>query len=79
MCEIVAENLNTESVAAKSISCELKHYGLAHVDGDGKMSCRWCSNKRMHHIRVRELLDLMCPELHLGAEIERRVNEYAAF
>ena len=75
MCELVAEKLNVESVATKSISCELKHYALAYVDSEGKMSCRWCSRKRMHHIRVRELVELIYPDWYLGISIERRVNE----
>lgn len=76
MSELIAEELNCESVSVKSIGAELRYYSLVHVDGDGKTSCHWCSEKRMYHVRVKELVELIYPEFGIADEIERRVNEY---
>lgn len=76
MCELIAKKLNVESVSINSLGAELKYYSLVYVDCEGKLSCRWHSQKRMYHVRVKELIELTNPLEGLGADIERRIDAY---
>lgn len=48
-----------EEVTKTKISAELRYFGLAYVDSEGKLSNKWLSKNRMYHINVHALRDLM--------------------
>lgn len=58
MCMLIANELQVDCVAVSELQKELKYFSLAHIDSEGKMSNRWGTDKRMYHVRVRDLLDL---------------------
>lgn len=62
MCGYIAYALEEESVSKKCLSSELNYYALAHKDSEGKVSCYWHSEKRLCHVHVRALLDLVYPD-----------------
>lgn len=62
LCDCLENILDEEDIPAKSISIELKEYSLALVDAEGKLTCKQLgSSKRMYHIRVKELIELIYP------------------
>lgn len=65
MCGYIACILEEESVSAKCLSSELNYYALAHKDSEGKVSCYWHSEKRLCHVHVRSLLELIYPDYDL--------------
>lgn len=62
ICNLLERSLQV-SVSPKALSSELTYYGLAYVDKEGKVSSRWNSNHRMYHVNVRQLLELIEPEI----------------
>jgi len=82
MCERIAEVLGKESVTSKALSNELKHYSLVKTDGKGNCSITsWNCEKRMYHVRVRELMELVYPhEGNYGLSIPDEVlNPYEEY
>lgn len=53
--KLLGSVMDTEPIPAKSFSAELNYYNLAYKNADGEMSTRWGTQKRMYHIRYKEL------------------------
>lgn len=70
MSELVAEEKGVESVSVKSLGAELKYYSLAYTDCEGKLSSKWHSDKRMYHVRVKELLELVYPGIDVSVFVK---------
>lgn len=62
MCELIAQRKEVEAVSERKLGKELKDFSLVHIDAEGKMSTRWGTEKRMYHVRVRDLIELTIPE-----------------
>ena len=68
MCEILESQYGIKGANPGMLGRELMHYSLAHVDGEGKASCVWHTKHRYYHVRVSELLELICIDLPFGIE-----------
>lgn len=62
VCEIMESRYGLDGANTKGLASDLQYYSLAHVDGEGKLSCVWNTKKRCYHVRVRELLELIYPD-----------------
>lgn len=47
----------------RGLSSDLHAYSLSYVDNEGKLSCHWGTKKRYYHVRVKELLELIDPDI----------------
>lgn len=63
ICGLMERHYGLEGANPKGLSADLQYYALAHVDGEGKVSCRWGTKRRYYHVRVADLLDLIMPDL----------------
>lgn len=57
LCKILSEEMG-EDVSVMKVSKELKHFGLAHIDSEEKLSNRWRTEGKMYHIRVSDLYEV---------------------
>lgn len=53
-----------EEVSRKLFSRELKTYGLAYVDSEGKLCSRMNTKRRMYHVQIDRLLDLCSDDIN---------------
>lgn len=63
MCEIMENEYKLNGANPRGLASDLQHYSLAYTDGEGKLSCRWETKKRYYHVRVKELLELIDPDI----------------
>ena len=63
MCEIMDNEYGLKGANPKGLASDLQYYSLAYADGEGKLSCRWGTDKRYYHVRVKELLELISSDI----------------
>lgn len=63
MCEVMENEYGLNGANTRGLASNLQHFSLAYADGEGKLSCRWGTKKRYYHVRVSELLELICPDI----------------
>lgn len=67
ICEIMEKEYGLNGANPKGLASDLQHYSLSYVDGEGKSCCRWKTKKRYYHVRVKELLELINPDINYMA------------
>lgn len=78
MCQLIAMEERVDSVSETALGKELKYHGLAHLDDQGKkVSSHWHSEVKMHHVRVRELLELIHPDDIYSSLVSEVLNNFS--
>lgn len=67
ICRIMEKEYGLNGANPKGLASDLQHYSLSYVDGEGKLCCRWGTKKRYYHVRVKELLELIEPDIDFVA------------
>ncbi|MBR1703035.1 MAG: hypothetical protein IJ716_13990 [Lachnospiraceae bacterium] len=77
MCYFIAQEEDIDAVSENALARELTFHGLAHLDEGGKKaSCVWHSKHKMHHVNVRELLELIFPEEIYDLPRQEIINKF---
>lgn len=59
MCEVLKENGADADITPKKLGKELRHYGLAYIDSQGKLCSYWHTKKKYYHVNKNALREHM--------------------